>query len=491
MHLIEKNHIEISCSEESFAHTIKEELGSIFEHELYPKLETLLDRYDVVDRVWKIEQLSVDIPSISMQHWKRELVDNVLYQIEEFLKQHTESLKEEDGVVPKFKLGISRQISLQEILVHYLKNGTIPANSQLSSPDKLFEEVEMNKELWERLKLELGDDAPALLRWSLNVPNSFKVKALEYMGWKQDWERIKQILQSNSDVGNALVKRAESSGFGTYLFWTALFQQGNDPRLKVTAIEKILDHASDYFQLSGENLRIVLRNWKEKEEDFALPYLAKTISYLKDYLSENEWKKSESPEKAPPKNEIEDILEALQDNREVVGKKSMDQGHYIQNAGLVILHPFLVPLFQKLGYLEETRWESVMLQHRAVLITHYLTYSENEIFESELLFNKILCGVKPTDTVLTEWEITEAEKEQCESLLEAVIEHWKILKDTSVPTLQETFLQRHGKLLEYQENKYELTVEQKGLDILLDQLPWGIGTVKTPWMEHFLSCYWN
>ncbi|MBC7862174.1 MAG: hypothetical protein IAF38_04315, partial [Bacteroidia bacterium] len=93
--------------------------------------------------------------------------------------------------------------------------------------------------------------------------------------------------------------------------------------------------------------------------------------------------------------------------------------------------------------------------------------------------------------VNTKLKITPKEKKLALSLLEAVLENWKTMGTSSVEALQETFLQREGKLELQANDTYELWVEEKGYDVLLAQLPWGIGMVKTPWMENYLTCHWN
>lgn len=94
------------------------------------------------------------------------------------------------------------------------------------------------------------------------------------------------------------------------------------------------------------------------------------------------------------------------------------------------------------------------------------------------------------DLVNTKLKITQKEKEKCNSLLNAVKEYWKPMEKSSVEALRETFLQRDGKLDQSNPNAIELWVEEKGYDILLAQLPWGIGTIKTPWMDFYLISNW-
>jgi hypothetical protein len=89
----------------------------------------------------------------------------------------------------------------------------------------------------------------------------------------------------------------------------------------------------------------------------------------------------------------------------------------------------------------------------------------------------------------TKLKITKKDKQKCHSLLTAILEYWKPMNNSSIEALQETFLQRNGKL--EQAGSYELWIEERGYDILLAQLPWGITMIKTPWMEEYLTCNWT
>ena len=82
-------------------------------------------------------------------------------------------------------------------------------------------------------------------------------------------------------------------------------------------------------------------------------------------------------------------------------QKAKDIPLYIENAGLVLLHPYLPKLFTDLEYLEEGVWKDATLQHRACFLLQYLVASNDIIFENDLPFNKILCGIPLIDTVNT------------------------------------------------------------------------------------------
>ena len=126
---------------------------------------------------------------------------------------------------------------------------------------------------------------------------------------------------------------------------------------------------------------------------------------------------------------------------------------------------------------------------RAIHLLQYLATGSKDFFEAELVFNKILCG-RPIETPVSRFvELTAMEKNEARSLLQAVIEHWGALKNSSPEALQEAFLTRSGKLTDDM-GIWQLKIESSGLDILLQQLPWSISTIKLPWMQTILFADW-
>lgn len=162
-------------------------------------------------------------------------------------------------------------------------------------------------------------------------------------------------------------------------------------------------------------------------------------------------------------------------------------GIFIQNAGLVILAPFLPMIFKNLNIWVDGIWHN---REGAVCLVQYLMGGSTTMEEYELVLPKLLCGLHPDDLVDPggflpgeKWE-TEANE-----LLKSVIEYWSILKDTSVEGLRGSFLAREGKLLNKGQD-WQLLVEQKPYDMLLQHLPWNISMVKLPWMEGMLYTEW-
>lgn len=165
------------------------------------------------------------------------------------------------------------------------------------------------------------------------------------------------------------------------------------------------------------------------------------------------------------------------------------QALYVTNAGLVVLWPFLRRFFKKMALVADRAFRTAALQQRAVLLTHYLVTGETEAPEQMLLLNKILCGWPPEASVPKAIDLTPAERDESQVLLEAAVTQWAALKNTSVMGLQQAFLQREGRLLK-QPDAWTLKVDRTGYDVLLDRLPWSIAIVKQPWMPHPLFVEW-
>jgi hypothetical protein len=165
---------------------------------------------------------------------------------------------------------------------------------------------------------------------------------------------------------------------------------------------------------------------------------------------------------------------------------------YVENAGLVLLNPYLPALFDRLGLLsrkEDRPFIAEAAAGRAVRVLQYLADGRGEAPEPALALNKLLCGLSPEHAVGAGAGPDEADRQVCDSLLQAVIANWPIIKNTSIEGLRETFLQRQGRLERGQE-RWNLQVQRKSLDVLVDQIPWTISTVFHRWMAEPVHVTW-
>lgn len=166
-------------------------------------------------------------------------------------------------------------------------------------------------------------------------------------------------------------------------------------------------------------------------------------------------------------------------------------GIYLNQAGLVLLHPFLRLYFEDVGLLTENAFRHEYAQQMAIALLHYLATGATDVPEYELVLPKLLCGWPLNEPVMTGLELPDAALAEGENLLQAVINYWEVLKNTSPDGLREGFLQRQGKLTRNDMSDWKLRVEQQSIDILLSRLPWGLSMVKLPWMPEILVVEWT
>lgn len=161
----------------------------------------------------------------------------------------------------------------------------------------------------------------------------------------------------------------------------------------------------------------------------------------------------------------------------------------VQNAGLVLLWPYLNPFFKELGLVQEGDFVTDDARDRAVHLLQYMVTLEEEHPEEELMLNKLLCGMEVTDPVSLSAALTKSEKEECGNLLKAVVTNWTALKSTSAESFRQSFLNKDGALF-FEHEKWTLKVERTGADILLDTLPWGLSMIMLPWNRETLYTEW-
>ncbi len=166
-------------------------------------------------------------------------------------------------------------------------------------------------------------------------------------------------------------------------------------------------------------------------------------------------------------------------------------GLFVNQSGLVILHPFLQLYFEDVGLVEGDAFRDEVAQQTAIYLLHYLATGQTDAPEYELVLPKLLCGWSLNEPVARGLVLPDAALAEGENLLQAVIHHWQVLKSTSPDGLREGFLQRGGKLTRLDEGDWRLQVEQTAIDVLLSRLPWGFNVVKLPWMDSMLMVEWS
>lgn len=472
--------MDIQCSSLSLGKEVQNMVSDVLEKDFYPKLELILNQYSIENYEWEIENLSLDLPEISPKDWKKELVAQALSQIEEYLKDHFPVLELNTTEEKLENFGWKSQKKYAETLFfEYLKTGMIRENSYSKNIDKIVEAVEISKEFIEKMIELFFENRNTIIRYYFNTKDSFKQRISTQVSKYSVNESL--IIFFNSPLKFSSVEELQ-----VWIENSELFSE--TPKKKDFPSKELKIGISDSHEKSDKSNPVE----NKKENSIDSQHKKPQNESLKKDQSKNRYSGKQKNTGNVDKEDQAVVRNILINKEPRTGKLVLpSSGIYIDNAGLVILHPFLPNLFQKLNLCKDEVWKNNQSQHKAILLTQYLVTGQEVFFENELVLNKLMCGFPIESVVNTKQKISRKEKETCKDLLSAVIEHWKVLKGTSTEALRETFLQRAGKLSVSETHPPELWVEEKGVDILLESLPWGTGMIRSPWMEEFLMVYWN
>lgn len=165
----------------------------------------------------------------------------------------------------------------------------------------------------------------------------------------------------------------------------------------------------------------------------------------------------------------------------------VSDGLPVEDAGIVLLHPFLRRFFEALGLAKD----DVLLQPaRAALLLHHLATGALTAEEHELVLAKVLCGLPVELPLAKESPVTAQEQSEAGALLDSAVRHWDTLRNTTADGLRGNFLSRRGRI-ELRDDDWLLRVEPRSYDHLLDSLPWGFAHVKLPWMPRLMHVEWS
>lgn len=231
-----------------------------------------------------------------------------------------------------------------------------------------------------------------------------------------------------------------------------------------------------------EQLVLLLAEEDKQEQEATLALISEmTGQAIPERIKEQLLVASANPERAESPETNEDTPEKAD--------KPVEVNEYtpVENAGLILLHPFLRPFFTEIGLMEGNQLSDPEL---AAHVLHFLATGNEKAWEYELQFEKFLCGIPDDEPLRQERIISEKIKSESENLLAAVLEHWKVLKSDSPDLLRFEFLQREAKIIEEEFQTTRLVFARKAQDILLDNLPWNLGIVKVDWLKDLLFVEW-
>ncbi|WP_431166553.1 contractile injection system tape measure protein [Tenacibaculum halocynthiae] len=245
-----------------------------------------------------------------------------------------------------------------------------------------------------------------------------------------------------------------------------------------------------------------VENKIEKREDEILENRKRIIH---DRLYSNNFKKTERKfeldvNKSVKKNEESELIvqeriniqESFDElNIQIVknetGVANQAKSYFVENAGLILIHPFLKQFFNSCNFLNAEN--KIIKPIQAVHLLHYVATKKERQVESNLVFEKFLCNVPINHSIPRNIKLSEELKEKAEELMKAVTQNWEVLKKSSPDLIRNEFIQRVGKLDLTKDNP-NITIERKVHDILLDKLPWNYSMCKLPWMKGVIFTNW-
>ena len=373
----------------------------------------------------------------------------------------------------------------QEIFTYFLDNGIIMPHGMVLN----------EKDLYERLR-EYLPKAPEAIRAMLHAGaarQSSRKRILRFMatGFEKDFLMvIHPTLMQTLELFSRLAARHFQIDFWKLAgargrqdkwdiileHWAALSQKLRDPvDLLATLVRRILDKLSveelDLFRSLPISQMVVSERDLWKEMLVLVPELRAPLPDKERKLK----KRQQAVEEAGP---VEPEL--LQPG----------EGTTIMNAGLILLWPFLGRYFEFLNLSDGRNFIGEDEKIRAIQLTEYMVTGKTELDVFNLSLNKLLCGAEQDVAIPPVLDIKPEEEELTGKMLVGAISNWEKMNTTRPETFRESFLQREGRLY-LLDDRWELTVERKAYDMLLNTLPWNIAMIQLNWMPLRLVINWR
>lgn len=431
---------------------MQRELPELYYAKLLPAIEKAFDQAFPSNRLIKIDRLDIDAGTIPHDRLDSDLQESVIKALLGKIREKGLDKVVVDGEENAAFVEI-RAISdnLADAFVYFLKTGTLPWSYSLPAGKSLEDEIQSAMKDWTE-----GHARTKILTEIRNVLTS--KEAVKRLGYQFSFDFRKQLLNILSiEIANAVDEILKN-----------LRQEAIKLGIANQFGDRLLAVAFSYLSENNKPDSAGLRSFF-KDKILIEPSLEDTIR--------------NHPEIINIDNESITMDEEIETQ-----SQSEPESYYINNAGMAILHPFLVRLFEHLGISSENR---LVYPGQALGLLQHLATGQLTAPEYELVLPKILCGLPLNTPVKVENEINENEAEESKGLLNAVINHWKALGNTSVEGLRESFLLRQGKLSRKADGDWLLQVESKAFDILLGQLPWSVSMIQLPWMKQILWVEWS
>lgn len=447
-HIIQKQVLELELPSEKGAFALQQTWSRHFQESLLPQISDLFDRMASEHTIIRLDKLEIDVGEVRLEELEVRLLSAMESELSRLVK--------EGGSTATTKATIN-QLSLKRTQVeafgHFLETGTLP---------------------WWKMAATMPD-LEQLITAILK-----KEESLSQIITKLRSVFFEKFAIAPTVIMNRLV--AQFSDNFIQQFFAIIYEI---PVSKITSWYKIkepiasLGTTTTTLPTRKKRWQIVLKNIS-LNSTISAPQKKKIKACINSQLVDKEQVVSE---------QIDLKNVSLKEERK---RSTQKEGLYIENAGLVLIAPYLSSFFRAVDLVEGKDFKSEPARHRAMHLLQYLANGAEQVPEYFMELNKILCQLPLDETIEKDIHLLQKEKTEAENLLNAVIKNWSALKNTSIVGLQETFLKRKGKLTfkEYN-NSWLLQIEPKPFDVLLNYLPWTYSMIKLPWMQSMLRVEWT
>jgi hypothetical protein len=483
-HIIEKVFVEINTKSSEKAGLIKNDISGLLYTRLFPELETLFDTIDIDDKILRIGSLHVNT-STDVKQINEAVITEVVREIASGLKQATEEIggqSETDGfVTDDIKISaqqlMSAEFNDEQIFINFIQTGALPwfagkAKLEDILADENWFRLVANPHFSKKLRRLLVDNKTNLLRFVKQIPvANILVFAFILFPDLKPTENLIQLIH------NQLSAKEQAVFLSAIL---QLFFEIENQKKYVKITDEYLSAVEEFIQISEIERK---NEVKQSFESFIKNEFVRLLAHKKYQ------KKKEFSVEKKRDNSLDIAIdgdEKIQSSEEKIKQESL----HINNAGLVLLHPFLKTFFITTGIADPSGKIGIENLDIAVQALHFIATGSEAVYEAELVFEKFLCGLSVHHPVIRESLLTGEIRTEADEMLKAVITNWAALKNTSPDGLREAFIQRDG-ILQKTEKGYKLTVEAKTWDVLLDRLPWNYTYINWHLIDKLIFVEWQ
>jgi len=503
LNTIRKQTIQFQYNGNADGFALQKEVSDWCNLTLIPEIEQQLDSFDLGENYFSIDKLEIEA-SVNSNDWKQKISNELIFSLKQKLSNYKPILKESNEKV------VTRSGKLDELILFYFENGYLPwwgkalLNDDFATILKnwIGEEMSLSRAEYVSEQLKQIVSKNVIERILNQVPRQHYFQLLKTI-YKVESEVINQIESFFKEEIATKISVAEEKAISNSVF-SFLFKMmiENGGKIDTHWVLHFLYEELKEIEKSARILKPKSSKTEKSSNPIKKIWQELLIKDLNEQEREKERETSSAKEQKQEEIEIEKIVRKkelqyhklidklinpdLKGNSKNDSIAELQEGIYIDNAGVVIFAAFIPALFKKLD-LEK---DGVILNpDLAVLIIQYCVTGNVNIAEYELVLPKILCGIEIEYPVITNTKISTEQMNEVDEMLLSVIEYWSAIKNTSIEGLRESFLKRSGKL-SLVNNEWLLLVDQKPYDMLLERLPWSITMIKLLWMENLLKTEW-